>query len=87
MPTESQIPERELLLRVRQRIDDGRLPVAMPSSICSGYGTGADLCQVCDQQITAYQVMYEVSDPRRLLFHLGCYEVWHRECAKRIAAG
>jgi hypothetical protein len=32
-------PESELLPRVQQRINDGRLPVAMPALISAGYGT------------------------------------------------
>ena len=89
MPTGPRIPESELLLRVQQRIDDGGLPVAMPASINAGYGNGADVCRVCDEQITQDQVMYDVGDPRspdQFTFHLTCYMTWQRECAYRVAA-
>jgi hypothetical protein len=87
MPTESQIPESELLLRVQQRINDRRLPVVMSSQISAGYGTGRDVCQVCDESIPENKVQYEVGDPRNgnpLMFHFACYVVWQLECARRI---
>lgn len=85
MPTEPVLSEKELIERVHQRIDDGRLPVVLPSLISAGYGTGKRRCAVCDLQISSAQVMYEIDDPRDLngsfAFHFGCYVVWQRECA------
>ncbi|HEY6824616.1 MAG TPA: hypothetical protein VI195_09255 [Steroidobacteraceae bacterium] len=78
-----------MLVRVRQRIDAGRLPLFMPTTISAGYGTGAEVCQLCDLGISAEQTMYEVSDPRtsRLLgFHFACYVLWQRECSQRLAS-
>jgi len=83
VPTESRIPEEELLLRVQQRIKDGRLPVDRPSEIIAGHGTGRELCGVCDQSITAGEVAYQVTDPRvgsALYFHFTCYIIWQGEC-------
>ena len=80
--------DSELLQRVQQRIDSGRLPVVLPSLISAGYGTGAAPCVVCDLDILADQVIYEIDDPRRvdelLPFHFACYVIWQRECAQRL---
>lgn len=80
--------ENELIQRVQQRIDAGRLPVVLPSLISAGYGTGSVACAVCDLRILSEQVMYEVDDPRAvdklLPFHFGCYVIWQRECAQRL---
>jgi len=85
MPAEPVCPESELLPRVQQRINDGRLPVAMPALISAGYGIGTDVCRVCDRAISAEQAMYEINDPRNsepLTFHFACYVIWQRECAR-----
>lgn len=82
------MPENELIQRVQQRIDAGRLPVVLPSLISAGYGTGSVGCAVCDLGILSEQVMYEVDDPRGvdelLPFHFSCYVIWQRECAQRL---
>ena len=85
MPTEPMFQESELLPRVQQRIDDGRLPVATSELISAGYGTGMDVCRVCDLAICAGQAMYEIDDPRNsdpLAFHFACYVLWQRECTR-----
>ena len=82
--------ESELLQRVQQRIDSDRLPVAIPSLISAGYGTGGAPCVVCDLDILADQVIYEIDDPRGdalLPFHFACYVIWQRECAQRLGKG
>jgi hypothetical protein len=87
VPTKPVLPESELLLRVQQRINDGRLTVVVPSSISAGYGTGADVCQVCDLAILADQALYEINDPRnstQQAFHFACYVIWQRECARPL---
>jgi hypothetical protein len=88
MQSTSVLSERELLQRVQQRIDEGRLPVILPSLISAGYGAGTAPCAVCDLDILADQVIYEIDDPRRvdelLPFHFACYVVWQRECAQRL---
>ena len=88
MPTGPQIPEDELLLLVRRRIDEGRVPVAIPASITAGYGSAEEICRICDVHIMQHQVMYEIKDLRgsdELTFHLTCYMTWQRECAQRLA--
>ena len=83
MPTESQLRDTALRLRVRERIENGRLPMMVPTLIEAGYGSG-EVCVACDQPITSTQVEYELADCRdgRLLcFHLGCHVVWQIECA------
>ena len=40
MPTESQLRDTALRLRVRERIADGRLPLMVPTRIDAGYGSG-----------------------------------------------
>jgi hypothetical protein len=86
VPTESRIPADELLLRVQQRIKDGRLPVDSPSEIIAGHGTGRDVCAVCDQSITASEFAYQLTDPRvgnALYFHFTCYVIWQDECTQQ----
>ncbi len=82
------LSDGELLRRVQQRIDEGRLPVILPSLISAGYGAGTAPCVVCDLAILADQVIYEIDDPRRvdelLPFHFACYVIWQRECAQRM---
>jgi hypothetical protein len=85
MPTESQLRDGELRARIRQRIDDGRLPVMLPRRINAGYGSG-HTCRACDQPITRDEVEYEVDDyrdGRPLSFHLGCHVIWQLECVQK----
>jgi len=89
MPTEPVLPESELRLRVQQRIEDGRLPLAFITLVSSGFGIGHP-CLVCDQPVTHHKIEYDVTDPRnssRLTLHFACYVAWQRECARRIRAG
>jgi hypothetical protein len=87
MHSNSILPENELIQRAKQGINDGRLPVVLPSLISAGYGTGTMPCAVCGLVISRDQVAYEIDDPRNpdhlLSFHFACYVVWQRECAKR----
>lgn len=87
MPTESQIRDRELRSRVRERIKNGRLPLILSRDILAGYGSGKNTCAACDQPITRDHIEYELKDapiPVSLLFHFGCHAVWQIECAKRL---
>jgi hypothetical protein len=91
MSPELRIPASELRLRVRQRLDDGRLLVTTPASVIAGYGRGkgADVCRVCDEEITESQVLYDFRYPHsttQLTLHLICYTTWQQECAQRVAA-
>ena len=83
MPTESQLRDAALPVRVRNLIEDGRLPVMVPKNISAGYGSDR-VCAACDQPITSTQVEYDIQDERtgeRLSFHLGCHVLWQIECA------
>jgi len=86
MSTKPVLPESELRARVIQRIEDGRLPVALLTSIDAGYGTGVE-CDLCGQPIAADKIEYGVTDSRtgrRLYFHVACHSVWQHECARRL---
>jgi hypothetical protein len=86
MPTEPVLPESELRSRVLQRIEDGRLPLMLSTTIYAGYGHGVK-CGLCDQPITAAKVEYDVTDPysgKAMHFHFACHTVWQRECALRL---
>jgi hypothetical protein len=77
--------DAELRLRVRERVEDARLPVMVPKQIAASCGSG-HVCVVCDHPIKSDQVEYEFDDYRdgkRLCFHLGCHAVWQIECARR----
>jgi len=83
MPGESQVRATTLRLRVRERIENGRLPAMAAQQIACGYGSGR-ACAACDEPITSAQVEYEVADERygsKLSFHLGCHLVWQLECS------
>lgn len=89
MSTESQLQDEALRSHVRERIEDGRLPVMLPKAIFAGYGSGKP-CLACDRPITHTQIEYEVDHDEngslhRLRMHLGCYVIWQIECQKRVA--
>lgn len=89
MPTESQSRETALRIKVRQRIEQGLLPVMRPGQIFACYGSG-QLCAVCEQPITDGQAQYEVKDwrtGRRLRFHSECHAVWQSECNQAHRVG
>jgi len=84
-PTKSQLRDKTIRLRVRQLIDNGRLPAVIPKRILAGYGAG-DLCTACGQPITNTQVVYDIEDDRchgRPIFHMRCHALLQLECAMR----
>lgn len=86
MPTEPVLPESELRSRALQRIEDGRLPLMLPTRIDAGYGLGVP-CDLCDQLIAADKIEYDITNPdsgQRLHFHFACHSAWQRECALRL---
>jgi len=85
MASESRLGDLALRLRVRQLIQNNRLPVVTPKRILAGYGTG-EVCAVCGQPITNTQVEYDIEDAShdgRLIFHMRCHAIWQLECALR----
>ena len=87
MPYGPRLSEHELRARIRQCIDDGRLPVALSQEMAAGYGSRG-ICDGCGEHIDSDHVEYEVTDPRddsQLLFHLSCHAIWQLECLRRMA--
>jgi hypothetical protein len=88
MPTESQLRDTALRLRIRELLEKGLLPAMVPKEIHGGYGAG-NACVACDQPITSTQVEYEVLEPQTgscLHFHLGCHVVWQISALKHVCA-
>ena len=86
MHTEPVLPQAELRSRAIERIENGRLPLAISTHIDAGYGAGST-CVLCDQTISREKIEYDVIDPRTdrsLSFHLACHLEWQRECALRL---
>ena len=79
------ISETEIRALVRQRIENGSLPVLLVHTVDGGYGSG-QTCRVCGEPILASQVEYEVREDSasRGKFHMKCYAIWQLECAERI---
>jgi hypothetical protein len=50
----------EIVTAIRAKLADGRLPLARPSQMWAGHGTG-EPCDACDQSITRDDVEYESS--------------------------
>ena len=87
MPYGPRLSEQELCSRIQQRIEDGRLPVALSNSLTATYGSG-DTCSGCGEPINSDQVEYDVADSRdgrQLTFHLSCHAIWQLECVRRVA--
>ena len=87
MATDPQFRDAVLRKRVRQLIEQGRLPLAPPTQgMAAGYGTG-HTCAACDEQITSSQMEYAVEGTGTpLWFHLGCRLIWQLECAQLPAS-
>ena len=87
MKSGSPLSDEELRQLVRQRINDGRLPVTLSQELWAGHGTGL-ICSACAEPIGSEQVEYEVdlSGGVRLLFHPRCHVQWQLECVGRLPA-
>jgi hypothetical protein len=87
MATDPQFRDAVLRRRVRQLIEQGRLPLAPPPQrLAAGYGTG-HTCAACDEQITSAQMECSVEAAGiPLWFHLGCRLIWQLECAQLPAS-
>ena len=79
------IPEEKLRALVRDRIEQGALPVVLVRAVDAGYGNN-DSCRVCGESILQTQIAYDVreSPVGKLAFHMTCYALWQLECAERI---
>ena len=87
MATDPQFRDAVVRRRVRQLIEQGRLPLAPPTQrMSANYGTG-HTCAACDEQITSAQMECAVEGAGiPLWFHLGCRLIWQLECAQRRAS-
>ena len=86
MPYIPLLSEHEIRSRLQQRIEDGRLPVALSNNVIAGYGS-AYTCSGCGEQISSDKVEYElaeVCDGGQLMFHRGCHAIWQLECVRRM---
>ena len=86
MPTESQLQDPALRAFIRQRLEDGLLPLILTKTIAVGYGSGSK-CLACDQPVTLEQIEYQAFGPRygaALCLHWGCHVIWQLECLARI---
>jgi len=70
--------------KIRDRMDNGTLPVDRPEKMHVRFGQG-NPCKGCDQPIIPAQVEYEfgTADGRKIRFHLGCAGVWEAERRRR----
>jgi hypothetical protein len=87
MPTEPALPKSEIIQRVQERIESRQLPLARPTTIYGGYGSGRNVCSACGEEIASGKVEYEIEDPQSrgwLFFHFDCYVIWQRECTHRL---
>jgi len=89
MPEEPVLSERELRARVIRRMEDGWLPIALPTRINARYGSAAR-CALCDQPIAAHKLEYQINDARtgkqlyfHVYFHVACHSIRQRECQLR----
>jgi hypothetical protein len=70
-------------LSIREKLQDGRLPVNSISSVGGRPGDG-EKCDACDDAITKEQLTVEgisdVSDGvRPITLHVGCFQLWEAE--------
>jgi hypothetical protein len=85
-------------LRVRERLDAGTLPHAIPplttepgrptspvGTIKADTGIGVVRCAACDE--LGAQVAYRFPDGRILRFHGRCHRIWEMECQRSPGSG
>jgi hypothetical protein len=86
MPIGSSLSNDQLRSLARERLNDGRLPEAILTTLDAGYG-GGESCVLCDELILPGHTEYVIADPRHgeaLLFHLRCHHAWQLECIARF---
>jgi len=72
---------------IKQKLDDGTLPLTRPEALYGGPGTG-EPCTACGEPIYPIQIEYEFAyaDGRRILrLHLECAGLWEALRLKRGA--
>jgi hypothetical protein len=87
MPNAPALGDEELRARVRQRIEQGRLPVVVSTELWAGYGTGAP-CSGCTEPIAPNNIEFEVQHLQgyaELVFHARCHVLWQAECIWRTS--
>jgi hypothetical protein len=81
--TQESVPSDErLLVCVRERVSQGRLPRDVPRSILVTR-TAEAVCDLCDEKISDEAAAYEIefhSQVRLIHLHSRCYLVWDSEC-------
>ena len=80
------MPRQELITLALSRIRNGALPCADIQGSYVGDGRGT-VCNVCQAPIVDPEMEFEVNlkpvnidNPKRLQFHLNCYEAWCEAC-------
>ncbi len=76
--------EGGLRAHIRELLEQGRLPDAIPQKIWGGKGSGQP-CVVCSLPILPESTEYEIDEPlgHSLRFHLHCFAGWQHECVKK----
>lgn len=86
VPTESQLHDAALRVFIRQRLEDGLLPLLLTKTIAVHWGAGGE-CAACGQTITDGQIEYQAFGPHYgvpLRLHWGCHVLWQLECVAQI---
>ncbi|MBV9723788.1 MAG: hypothetical protein JO299_01320, partial [Gammaproteobacteria bacterium] len=80
------LPDETVGALVRERLENGHLPLALSTTLYAGQGTGTE-CAVCCQSVTRCEVEYEVAIGRNKWFvcHVRCYSIWLAECRRSSA--
>jgi hypothetical protein len=77
------IPAQQLQAMVRERIEQGRLPVVVDPYVKAGYGGFGANCEVCAREIQKHDAEYQVPNANgSFLFHLRCHHAWQAECVR-----
>ena len=75
----------EIVAAIRAKLADHRLPLARPSQMWAGDGSG-EPCDACDQPIPRDDVEYEAQflPGGTFRFHRKCFDTWHQERAAHM---
>ena len=72
-----------LRLLIRQKLQDGRLPLNSMPRFWGGPADG-EVCDACDKPITKEQLVMEgiastLRDKKPVQFHVRCFHIWDHE--------